>query len=488
MSYLNPEHQDRLVLISMLQKPFASLHVREVAGALPSFLEGAEHKSVYQMDEVGGSCSTLHNFPFLFHRSGEPWKEANAYLIWLLRDKSPLNLRTDDVRRCASKLLNYLQFCESIEVDWLDFSGARPAHRPTYKYFYHLISCGARSAAVINQYTSVIYNFYKFVSMQWHPIDMARVDTVKKIRLIAQTARGASIIDREKRSQTRRTPPVSQVPLGFVREEGEDLRPLSNQEVVPLLNHLDSEEECSIVSRLIILTSLLTGARKQSVLTFRMRHLESFSEARLEGDGTYRVHAGPGTGIDTKFDKPQILYFPKQLAEELLVLANSELMRMRRDKFLAQFRKSYPDFTMAAKDVYLFLSNQGNCYYMASGDPRYVVVKSPPTGQVTETITKKLRKQLSHRFPRDFSYHWLRATYAYQLYQRLQLHVGEGTLKPGEDIGFIQRRMHHTSRETTESYLKLFHMTQDKVVAQEVWEKSLFANCCAVQKKGASYE
>ncbi|WP_162976310.1 site-specific integrase, partial [Pseudomonas aeruginosa] len=80
----------------------------------------------------------------------------------------------------------------------------------------------------------------------------------------------------------------------------------------------------------------------------------------------------------------------------------------------------------------------------------------------------------SSQFPKDFTYHWLRATFAYQLYQRLQPLVQEGVLKLGEDIDFIQKRMHHESRETTENYLKLFNMTHEKVIAQEVWEKKLF--------------
>ena len=58
----------------------------------------------------------------------------------------------------ASKLLDYL-FCEDNNLDWLDFSGARPSLRPTYKYFYHLIKEGRRSNQVINQYTAAVYHF-----------------------------------------------------------------------------------------------------------------------------------------------------------------------------------------------------------------------------------------------------------------------------------------------------------------------------------------
>lgn len=476
MSYTNPRHESRLIIIPHLRDAFASLHVNEAPpGATAMEIEGDNSLVVFQLDEVGsGSVRDLFNFPFLFHASGDPWHEANDYLLSLMRDNSSVNIRTDDVRRRASKLLDYLLYCEENDLDWLDFSGARPPLRPTYKYFYHLIDEGARSNQVINQYTAAVYHFYRYVSENWHPLDMKRVDTIKQVRILVQTRKGVKVVEADKRSQTRRTPPVSSVPLGFVREDGEDLRPLSNLELGVFLQTINTENEWSSVERLILLTALMTGARKQSVLTIRIKHLKGFTEDRLGRDGAYKLHAGPRTGIDTKFDKAQILHFPKQLADELVALAESPLMKKRRGKFKAQLEVSHPGVTMDEDDMYLFLSDQGNCYYMAVNDPRYPIVRSPQAGQVTDTIKRKLINKASSFFPKDFSYHWLRATFAYQFYQRLQVLVQKGLLKPGEDIDFIQKRMHHESRQTTENYLKLFKMTQEKVVAQELWEKNLF--------------
>ncbi|KMM87128.1 integrase [Pseudomonas lundensis] len=483
MSYTNPRHEGRLILIQNLQDAFAILHVSEMPrGSIESALEGAESNLLYRCDEVGsGNDRDLFNFPFLFSANGNPWHEANDYLLSLMRDRASASRRTDDVRRRASKLLDYLLFCEDNNLDWLDFSGARPPLRPTYKYFYHLINEGRRSNQVINQYTAAVYHFYKYVSEHWHYLDIKRVDTIKQVRFIVQSPKGAKIIDAEKRSQTRRTPPSSSVPLGFVREDGEDLRPLSNLELGALLETINGNK-WSTIERLILLISLMTGARKQSVLTIRLRHLKGFTEEKLVPEGAYKLHAGPRTGIDTKFDKAQVLYVPKQLAEELVTLARSPVMRKRREKFRAQLEVSHPGLFIEEDDMYLFLSDQGNCYYMASNDPRYTIVRSPQTGQVTETIKRKLQSTASSRFPKDFSYHWLRATFAYQLYQRLQPLVQEGVLRPGEDIDFIQKRMHHESRETTENYLKLFRMTHEKVIAQEVWEERLFNGSYEVLK------
>lgn len=489
MSYRNPLHEARVVLLPALRNAFSSLCVSEAPNAKKIMLEGNGSEIVYQVGEVGGdSYPDLYNFPFLFHLDGYPWKEANDYLLSLMCDKAPTHRRTDDVRRRASKLLDYLLFCEDKKLDWLDFSGARASLRPTYKYYYHLTNEGTRSNQVINQYTGVIYHFYKYVSEHWHALDMKRVDTIKQVRFIVQGSKGVKVIEAEKRSQTRRTPPVSSVQLGFVRDDGEDLRPLYNLELGAFLSAIRNEKEWSVVERLILMTSLMTGARKQTVLTMRLKNLKRFTEDKLEREGAYKLHAGPGTGIDTKFDKPQVLYVPKQLADELVTLSKSPMMKKRRGKFLAQLEASHPGLAIAEDDMYLFISEQGNCYYMAKNDPRYTIVKSPQTGQVTETIKSKLITKAFNPFPKDFSYHWLRATFAYQLYQRLQALIQDGTLKPGEDIDFIQKRMHHESRETTENYLKLFNMTHEKIIAQEIWEGTLFNGGYALLKVEAHDE
>ncbi|MFP3679479.1 site-specific integrase [Pseudomonas sp. SIMBA_041] len=475
MSYINPLHKKRLIIIPCVRNAFAKISTHETPGAVSLMLEGAEVEGVYQINEIGTENEVdIHHFSFLFHANGDPWQEANAYLHRLLSERTQLNRRTDDIRRIASKLLDYLLFCESNGQSWLDFSGVRPSLRPTYRYFYYLINSGNRSNAVINQYTSVVYRFYKYVAECWVELDINRVDTVKQARLVIQSAKGTRLIDVEKRSQTRRVSNNSAVPIGFVREDGEELRPLSNIELEAFLGAIRDESKWSATERLILLTSLMTGARKQTVLTMQLRHLNNFKDERLSPEGTYKIHAGPGTGMDTKNNKSQVIYFPKQLAEDLLMLANSSLMQRRRAKLCAHLEKNFPRLVINEENMYLFLSDQGNCYYMAKSDPRYFLVKSPPSGQVTETIKRKLLNQIPGSFPKDFSYHWLRATYAYQLYQRLRMAVEKGLIQPGEDIDFIQRRMHHESRITTENYLKLFRMTHEKIIAQEIWESDLF--------------
>lgn len=476
MSYANPRHRGRLIVIDVVKDAFAEVSVLNAPnGSVSLPLEGTDHpvlinKKIEHL--VREPERHLYNFPFLFLSNGVPWIEANSYLLYTA-GKNPYKKRpTDNVRRRAAKLLDYLLFCEEIGIDWLDFSGARPSSRPTYRYFNSLRARVDLSAAVVNQYTGVIYDFYLYVSKNWHSLDMGRVDKVTTFNLLLNSAYGSKVLRKRKRSQTQATAPTSTVAIGYVRDEGEDLRPLANKELAELLSTIHGNK-WSVLERLIIFFSLMTGARKQTVLTLRLNQLKGF-EGDPDANGTYSIYAGPGTGVDTKNDTPQRLYIPWQLAQDLLIYSNSPVAKGRREKFREKWKREHPGLRQLSDgDMYVFLSDQGGSYYMAADDPRYDFIKSPPTGQVTDNLKKKLLSLADNGFPRDFTFHWLRATFAYQVYQRLQPLLASGAIRYGEDISFIQSRMHHKSRETTECYLKLFLMHSDKLLAQEAYEEHL---------------
>lgn len=418
---------------------------------------------------------SVYNFPFLFHKDGSPWVEANSFLLSLVQDKHAHNRPTDDARRKASRLLDYLIFCEDNKIDWLDFSGRRLPQRPTYKYHRYLLDNPNRGAAVANQYTGVVYQFYKFVCIFWHDIDLSRVDTVKQISIYIEASHGfQKKITVEKRSQTRAVAPKAPTPAGFVNDEGEFLRPLTNAELAQVLEVIESND-WTAQERLIVLFAVMTGARKQTVLTLRVKHVEALHKGLIQPDGSYLLKAGPGTGIDTKFSKSQNLYIPQQLAQDLLTYVRSPFAKKRRQRFKSEFALKYPGLEpIADEDMYVFLSEQCNCYYMATNDPRYAFAKTRPLGAVADTIKKKLLRKVADDFSIGFTFHWLRATYAYQLYQLLRPRLADGTLEPGEEISIIQSRLHHEKRETTENYLKLFSMKSEKIRAQESYENVLF--------------
>lgn len=478
-AFENPDHQGRLVTIPQVLDAFADLHLtHEPLGSVPTVIQTADgEKTGFQVNESLGDAvaRSVFNLPYLFHRSGEPWLEANSYLISLVKDKHAQTRPTDDARRQASRLLDYLIFCENNDINWLDFSGRRLPQRPTYKYHRYLMDMPGRGAQVANQYTGTVYRFYKFVSKNWHEIDISRVDSVKQITFFVNDEYGpAKKITVEKRSQTQAYSRSKRVSMGYVDDEGEFLRPLSNEQLAEVVTAVNLDD-WGALDRLIMLFAIMTGARKQTILTLRVKHVQRLMDGKLQPDGTYVLRAGPGTGIDTKNNKPQILYVPKQLAIDLLTYISSPHAKKRRKGFQVSYAEKYSELEpIADEDMYVFLSEQCNCYYMASSDPRFKFVKSRPIGAVTNNLKKKLRKSVSEGFPKDFTFHWLRATYAFQLYQLLQPRLKDGTLQPGDDISIIQSRLHHERRETTENYLKLFSMIPEKMKAQESYESVLF--------------
>lgn len=478
-AFVNLNHSSRLVIIPQVKNAFADLYFGiEPSNSVPVEITGVDRSIPgFQVNESVGDLidRSVFNLPFLFRSSGEPWIEANSFLLDLVKNKHANNRPTDDAQRKASRLLDYLTFTEENGIDWLDFSQRRITQRPTYRYHLHVIGMSHRGPQVANQYTGVVYQFYKFVARYWHPIDIERVDTVQQIRIFVENTYGHSRqITIEKRSQTQSYSKTRVIPAGFVGDEGECLRPLTNLELASLVDVINSEG-WDAQERLIFLFSLMTGARKQTVLTLRVKHVEALMQGLFQPEGTYILKAGPGTGIDTKNSKAQTLYVPKDLAEDLLTYVKSPFAKNRRVRFAKGYAARYPDLDPIGEgDQYVFLSEQANCYYMASSDPRYRFVKTRPLGAVADTLKNKLMRYVSAEFPKDFSYHWLRATFAYQLYQRLVPRLKDRRLLPGEEISIIQGRMHHERRETTENYLKLFTMIPEKLMAQEEYEDALF--------------
>jgi integrase len=415
----------------------------------------------------------IYLFPFLFNHDSSPWKEANLFLFSSAQNGNKGYSNSDSVREKASLLIDFKIYCEGHGIDLYDFNGRKP-RRPTYRYFFDLlqkVNEGTLSRKKLNKHTKIVYDFYKYLSEQQNSsIDLDRVDSVKSVNRFFQSSHGRSYsVTLEKRGQSL---PVCRSAnprrIGFVRENGEELRPLTEPELCELFTALSSEN-FAVDERLIHYIALQVGARKQSILTLRMKHLKLFSDENLLQDKTFKVNAGPGTGIDTKYDKPQALYFPEELAKQLRTYANSQKAQKRRSKFVNKNGHILND-----DDMYIFLSSAGGTHYMAKSDPRYFKIKSRPQGRNTYSMNKKLGKIVSTEFPNDFVFHWLRATYALRYYRFLQPLFAKGLVLESDIISMVQKRLHHTSRETTEHYLKLFDSIDDRLIAQQFYEERVF--------------
>lgn len=420
--------------------------------------------------------------PILFESDGSPWHLANLFLLDLAtnNDKGMAYKDTRAIRRKALLLLEYKIFCEEFTddegqaapIDLFNFRQIWKSHRPTWRYFAHLIYEKNLSNASINKKTEVVYSFYKFAAEQPDvDLDISRVDTLTKFSYYITSESGTIVKEVERRSQTLPTPlNASLVDINFVRDEGEDLRPLQKSELDTLYKVLE-DGTFNVDEKLIHYFALFTGERKQSILTLRMKHLHFFSSKYLEASGCYRMFIGPKNGCDTKYAKSHKLLVPKRLAKAILTWATSKKAKARRNKF----RKKYGEI-LSDDDIYLFLSPEGNCRYMSKTDPRYRMTKTPPEGQLTRNMKTKLLKAAGDQISPDFTFHWLRATFALRLYQKCMDLVAQGKMVPGEELGYVRRRMHHADQKTTENYLKLFSTYNERLRAQELYEDSLFSD------------
>jgi integrase len=477
MAYQNLGHRGRLIVIPVVENAFANLFQKYKSDrSIQVALAATDPAVLLRLEPDYGTELQRHvyNMPYLLSADGMPWTEANSFFLNLVEGEHARNRPTDAVRRKASHLMDYKLYCELHDIDWLNFSGRRRIHRPTYRYFRYLVDSENVSAGTLNQKTATIFQFYNYISLNWHEIDLTRVDTYKDIEIQLSTVSGAhSVVKARKRSQTVQRAPEPVVSIGYVREHGEELRPLTNEELREFLAII-RRESWTQSERLIIKTALTTGARKQTILTLRHSHLKKMIDSGVQKNGFYKLHVGPNSGVDTKFNKKQVLYFPARLVEQLSVFVESEFYKARRNRFLLSRGVDLSNSSRGQYDAYIFLSEQGQCFYMAKNDPLYAYIKSPPTGQMTDYIKRKLVKDSSTNFPKDFTFHWLRATFGYLVYQWLMPLVTSGKLKAGEEMEIIQRRMHHKNRETTENYLKLYRGIDERLFSQEIFESEIF--------------
>lgn len=471
----------RLVLINQFENVEAEVSTfRSNEYSQEIVIEGDRYFSNEAISSLN-TGGTVYNFPILLNEDGSPFHEANLYFLDKVLNEAAFTIdqssqRTDGIRREASILLEYKIFCEVNDLDYLDLSGNRVTKRPPSKYFKFLCSeveQNAIGAETLNQHTKVVHDFYEFLDKEKiYGIDASRVDVTKGGSFFYEDDKGFSRKkDYVKRSQTLPTSKKT-IPLlpGYVSDEGEELRPLSQTELDMLLEVL-KRDEFSQDERLICYVALYTGARKQTILTMRRKHLSGFSEGLLLPDHTYLLMAGTGNGIDTKYGKTQDLYFPKDLAERLKVFANSESSQALVEKFKNKNPSLFED-----DDVYLFLSAKGECHYHAKSDPRYKKRKTLNSGKKANEICKKIIALTPDEFPNDFTFHWLRATFAYRYYLTLLPQLASGTLRPGDEITKVQRRLHHVKRSTSENYLKLFLDIDDRMKSQNMFEDILFGD------------
>jgi integrase len=165
-----------------------------------------------------------------------------------------------------------------------------------------------------------------------------------------------------------------------------------------------------------------------------------------------RLPVGPGTGIDTKWDKQMVLHIPIWLYRMLRTYAHSDRARKRRE------RAAGGD----SQNQYLFLSVRGNPLYRSKEEARSFdatnVLRHAKVGQgvrqfITDYVIPHVRQQYSAK-NFHYQFHDTRATFGMNLtdHQFDLIEQGKTTLKAVRE--FVKTRMGHASSATTDLYLQ----------------------------------
>jgi hypothetical protein len=406
-------------------------------------------------------------FPVVVDGKGALWDEACLYILDEI--KNPINQPPPMPAwaQVAADLAEFKTWIDDYCVDFKSFP-VRPDERPTYRFRADRITrvnAGELKRSSAGRQMSRVIAFYKWLEgsriitpeyAMWNEEDtyIPFTDGKGLERKKKVTTTDVSI----KRGPAQRDPYLGQI------DDGGKLRPLPRTEQDALLNALRALGNTEMT--LIHVFALATGARIQTILTLRVRHVR----VELEDDvALVHLAAGPGTGIDTKFGKTGTLLVPRVLYESLRTYSYSKRAAARR-------AKSGCD----TEDQHLFLSHLGKILYRSRADraefDESFNIHHEKVGQgvrqyIREFIIPKIEEMTGQSI--DYMFHDLRATAGMNWADNLNSLIQKGEITWTEAISFISTRMWHERAETTELYLNFRKNLKMVQAVQEKFEDHL---------------
>jgi hypothetical protein len=397
-------------------------------------------------------------FPVVRLADGAPWAEANLWLIDMMESKSSPNMLT--FASIADDLVAFRRYLDDEGVDWLTFP-ANKRQRPTYRYSASIrlaVQAGELSPGVARRRMGAVVRFYRWLMAEagFKPANAPWVESGRFIEFRDQ--KGFSSTIEVKTTDLSISGRRADDPWDDHIQDGGRLRPLPSSEQSVLLESLATLGNSEMT--LVHLFALLTGARIQTVLTVRAKHV-----MRKPGEfhgGDIRLACGLGTGIDTKGDVKGVLHLPRGFYERLYIYVHSDRARKRR-----QLADGGDHF-----DQPLFLSHRGAPLYEDRGSRGPLstgpqVRRHVKTGQavrqfIRDELLPMMRVQIGN--PRyEFSYHDLRATFGLNTVDAMTASKTSYT----RALDQLRQLMWHVQPSTTERYLayrenrKLFDAVQD---------------------------
>lgn len=457
------------------QLPLTEVVDRDTPGATPVSITTPEGGTIYHTvplaDPDTGKrrdtrpkwiAGTFPLFPIVRLADGAPWAEANLWLIDMIESKSSPNMLT--LASIADDLVAFRRYQDDEGIDWLVFP-VNKRQRPTYRYSGSIklaVQAGELSPGVAKRRMGTVVRFYRWMMTEagFRPTNAPWVESDRFIEFKDQ--KGFSSVIEVKTTDLSISGRRAEDPWDDHIQDGGRLRPLPSAEQSALLESLATLG--NIEMTLVHLFALLTGARIQTVLTVRAKHVMRKPDG-FHGDDI-RLACGPGTGIDTKGGVKGVLHVPRGFYERLYIYVHSDRARKRR-----QMADGGDHFDQVF-DQALFLSHRGAPLYedRASRDPLTSgprVRRHVKTGQaVRQFIRDELLPMMRVRLdnPRyEFSFHDLRATFGLNMVDAM---TANGT-KYTRALDQLRQLMWHVHPSMTERYLayrdnrKLFDAVQD---------------------------
>lgn len=395
--------------------------------------------------------SQFNLYPIVLDATGLPWPEANVYILSRLENTLEPSMATYD--GIADDLAAYRRFLDDETIDWRLFL-VQKLSRPTYRYSAHLrrsVGAGTIAASSAKRRMSSVIAFYNWMKSEGVLVPAHASWRESDVFLKLTGTHGFEFAKTVTTTDISIKVPKLDDPYDGRIDDGGKLRPLPVNEQRWVMAALVDQGNTEMT--LIHLLALLTGARIQTVLTFRVRHVHGLTAEQLKADPSTEIRCpvGPGTGIDTKRDKRLSLHIPLWVYRMLLTYADSDRARHRRT--LATGGES--------AEQYLFLSRYGAPLYSSKDDSRTF----DPTSELRHAIKgQSVRKFMSEvvipyvRANYDAKFHYqfhdLRASFGMNLTDSQLKLVEEKKRTLSQVREFVKVRMGHESAATTDRYLQ----------------------------------
>jgi len=387
-------------------------------------------------------------FPVVMDCIGTPWAEASVYILSRLESVVAPTMTT--YVSIAEDLSNYRRFLDDTGLDWTQFPSDKFS-RPTYRFNAHLkfaVAAGELAATTARKRMGTVIGFYRWLKVEG--VLSPEYPTWK------ESDRYIDFLDAHGFKHTKRmiTTDISiQIPKqldpydGTIDDSGK-LRPLPKEEQEWLMGALMTLGNTEMT--LIHLFGLLTGARIQTILTFRIRHVMFELDDNQQGE--LRFPIGPGTGIDTKHDKQMVLHIPIWFYLMLQTYAHSTRARKRRERAVGGSHENQYLF-LSVRGVPLYQSKEAVRSFDETNKLRHVKAGQGVRQFITERIIPYVRATYGVK-NFHYQFHDTRATAGMNWtdHQLELIEQGKATLKEVRE--FVKTRMGHESAATTDRYLQ----------------------------------